>query len=326
MSRSKRRCGSKAVVQDCSLHSSCSNALFLIGVPRSGTTVFSEAISVHDELGWFSSYLEHIPSFPWIALLDRIAQIPVLDFYLRGKKRQGGGFASFFRWLLPYSDEVYSVWVRCCGEVFLRDYLLGKKASATQKVCMEKLVQTILRCHGKKQLFTKLTGPSRIFFIQSIFPRARFIHVIRDPRAVVSSLLKAAFWRNGGGLEKPWWENGLTTQDLEDWENEDRSAVALAAVQWRRVVETTWEERERIGLKRYVEVRYEDFVESPHKVLRGVFEAVGLDDSRRAHRYLDSVGRLSNMNCKYRKHLSRDDISLIERLTIETAQRAGYAF
>ncbi len=32
--------------------------IILIGMPRSGTTVLAETISIHKDLGWISKYLE----------------------------------------------------------------------------------------------------------------------------------------------------------------------------------------------------------------------------------------------------------------------------
>jgi len=46
----------------------------------------------------------------------------------------------------------------------------------------------------------------------------------------------------------------------------------------------------------FIEIRYEDFVEKPHKYLTEVFHKVDLEDSSEAHRYISSVGKLSNMN------------------------------
>ena len=298
----------------------------MVGMPRSGTTVLSEAISIHESLGWFSSFFEHVPFFPWIAVLDRVARSPSGRRWFFGKKRQDKTAESLFRWCLPYSDEVYSVWKRHFGKEFLEDYLVGRKTSAEQRYQFHYLISKILRYQGRKRFFTKNTGPTRLCFLNSVFPDAFFVHVIRDPRAVVNSLLNVSFWKEGGGHLKPWWKNGLTDRDLEDWENSGRSPVALAAIQWRRIVETAWEEKKAIGGDRYIEIRYEDFVETPHDVLKSVFVAVGLKDSQLAHRYLDSVGKLSSMNYKFRTGLCDSDIRLVEKLTGKTAEKAGYVF
>jgi hypothetical protein len=240
--------------------------VLMIGMPRSGTTVLSEAVSLHEELGWFSNYLSYFPFLPWVSLLDRISNLSV-----------AGG-------------------------------------------CIDK----VLTLQSKSRFFTKLTGPPRIFYLNSLFEGAFYVHVVRDPRAVVSSLIEAPFWKTRGGLVRPWWLKGLTKKDVDEWNRTGGSAVALNAIQWRRVVESTWEEKDLIPPERYLELRYEDFVEKPHRILRLIFERLQLKDSTEAHRYISTIGRIRNMNYKYKRHLTQNDISLVCEITSKTAEQAGY--
>ncbi|MDL1957456.1 MAG: sulfotransferase [Candidatus Desulfofervidus auxilii] len=299
--------------------------IFLIGMGRSGTTVLAEAISIHKDLGWISKYLEIFPWLPYLSFLNKLVDIPFLGVYLRGKKRQSKGLISFIRRFLPYCVENYNVWEKFCGKKFSFDYLAHQKASKAEKEAIIKYVRTLLRFQGKKRFFAKFTGPPRICFLQSIFPDAYFIHIIRDPRAVVNSLLKVKFWREGGGLERPWWQ-GLPEEYIKEWEKRNRSPVALAALQWKRVVSLTWEEKKYVQHGHFIEIRYEDFVEKPHEYLTEVFHKVGLEDSPEAHKYISSIGKLRNMNYKYKKDLSKEDIKLIEEITRDVANKAGYYF
>jgi len=300
--------------------------IFLIGMPRSGTSALAEAISLHEELGWFSNYLNRFSSLPWLAVLDRITNISSIGWHLRGQKKQNRSLKALIRRCLPYCSEANPVWFRHCGEKFLWEYLNKEKATAEELDNITSCITKVLQYQQKSRFFTKFTGPPRIHYLDSIFRDAYFIHVIRDPRAVVSSLFKATFWKEGGGLVRPWWRRGLTDNDIEQWEASDRSPVVLNAVQWRRVVELTWEEKESILSERYLEIRYEDFVEEPHEALSMVFEKVGLKDSNVSHRYVSSIGGLINMNYKYREHLRVEEIAMIEKITGQTAKRVGYDY
>ncbi len=297
----------------------------MMGTGRSGTSVLSEAISIHEDLAWISNYLNIFPDFPVLSVCNRLTGIPGVGVYLRGKKKQKKGILSSLRRYLPYSAESYPVWEFCLGEKFSKAYLVGEKATPAEIQRTTAYFQKILKYHGRKVLFAKYTGPPRMAFLSSIFPGAGFIHVIRDPRAVVSSLLKVGFWREGGGLVKPWWQGGLTQKDHEDWERCGKTPAALAAGQWRRIIELADEESRLLDGK-YFEIRYEDFMEDPQKMLSETFRCFGLSDDRRAHQYLDQAGKMRNVADKYIKYLSRPEIGVIQEITHDVAQRKGYIF
>ncbi len=299
--------------------------IFLIGMGRSGTTVLAEAISIHKDLAWISKYLNKIPFFPYISFLNKITDIPLIGVYLRRKKRQDKSSKYLFCRFFPYCIETYKIWQNLCGEKFSFDYLAHQKATEVEKEAVIKYVTKILKFQRKKRFFAKFTGPPRICFLQSIFPNAYFIHVIRDPRAVVNSLLKVRFWQEKGGLTKPFWK-GLPEEYLQEWERRDRSPIALAALQWKRVVALTWEEKQYVLPGHFIEVRYEDFVEKPHEYLTEIFHKLELEDSPEAHKYISSIGKLRNMNYKYKQNLSKKDIKIIEEITKDIANKVGYIF
>nr|WP_320016110.1 sulfotransferase [uncultured Desulfobacter sp.] len=300
--------------------------IFMIGMPRSGTTIISEAISLHPDLGWFSNYLGRYPNLPEVALLDRVTNHPFIGWRLRGKKNQSKGITSYLRRFFPHTDEAFSIWEKNCGKKFLWDYLIDQKASKKESVKAKDYISRILRYQNKQRFFTKLTGPPRITYLKSIFPDAIFVHVIRDPRAVVSSLKNVAFWKGGKGLIEPWWKNGLTKKDIDEWKNYGKTPAALSAVQWKRVIELTWEEKTALNPKQFIEIRYEDFVINPHGSVQNLFNKMKLTDSILAHQYLSSLGKARNMNYKFQKNLTDNEIQIIEKITKKTASKAGYIF
>ena len=125
----------------------------------------------------------------------------------------------------------------------------------------------LLRFQGRSRFVTKITGPPRIGYLTSVFPDAIFVHVVRDGRAVVNSLLNVDFWIEGGGYDRPWWRNGLQEGWETEWKSFGSSPISLAALQWRTIMEVTDWERRRISSNQYFEVRYEDFLADPHRTL-----------------------------------------------------------
>src|SRR5213078_3203453 len=84
----------------------------------------------------------------------------------------------------------------------------------------------------RHRLLVKITGWPRVGYLRAIFPDARFIHLIRDGRAVANSLIHTDFWRGWAGPSK-WQWGEMGAEHHEEWERHGRSFVALAGIQWK---------------------------------------------------------------------------------------------
>lgn len=296
--------------------------VFLIGMPRSGTTVIFEALAARRDLGWFSNLLRRVPSRPAISVLSRVTDLSL------GMRRSIGRSDQRKPWLERFRvgpDEAYPVWAHCCGTKFQFDYLLGVEASPAERERLRATVVDVLRYQSKPHFAAKLTGPGRIAYLSSIFPSARFVHIVRDGRAVVQSLMHIHFWRTRDRMNRPAWHGGLTERDLADWERYDRSPLALAAVQWRRVVESTRSEAVEKAPDRYAEVNYETFVSEPHRVLNEISRFYGLEPSVRAARFLRRRFELRDMNRLWQERFDRHEVAMLNALLGDTLETFGYA-
>ena len=298
--------------------------VFIIGFPRSGTTVLAEAIAAHKTFGWFSNYYNLIPEFPELSILNRVIELPGFGWKLRGKKKQNNNFFSTFRKLFPYSVEAYSVWEKHCGEKFLFDYLLNQTASSNEKREIEKAILKVLKFQGKSRFLAKITGPSRITYLKSIFDDAIFIHVLRDPKAVVSSLLKVDFWKRQMGLKKPWWRNGLSEESLTEWKRSGKDSIVLAAIQWREIIKYAWDEKSNIHSNDYFEIKYEEFVENPIETLKYIMKRLNLDYSKDIDRYIMTYGKVKDMNYKFKQNLQTSELKKIMQVAGIIANQVGY--
>ena len=121
-------------------------------------------------------------------------------------------------------------------------------------------------------------------------------------------------------------EASESTEDLEEWENHGKTPAALGAVQWKRVVELTWKEKELLKPTNYIEIRYEDFVMTAHDIMHELVTNIGLADSAEVHQYLSSFGEIKNMNYKFSHNLTDDEVNVIETITEKVAAKAGYSF
>lgn len=252
-----------------------SKPIFFIGNPRSGTTLIFEAFAKHPELAWLMNYSN---IFPKMTLLN--CSIPLLNnkfINLIGQKKQHNS-TSFLNKYMPRPDECYHFWAVHMPDVdFSRDFLLEKEANSETISHMNQIFSNICKYQNKERFTTKLTGPGRISFLNSLFPDAIFIHIVRDGRSVVQSLMKVGFWQDK--MHEPWFTNGLTKEDFKIWEESDKDPAILTTLLWNRIIETTQAEALKLDRphERYLEVKYEDFIKDPNKVVKEIFQFSDLE-------------------------------------------------
>ncbi len=290
-------------------------------MPRSGTTVIFEVFAARRDLAWLSQHLQRSPGIPALAALSRTAD---LTPSMRRSVSRSDQLRPWLERLRVGPVEAYDFWERCCGEKFRYDYLLGVEASPEESRCIRSAISRVTRFQGKPRFAAKITGPARIGYLSSIFGDARFVHVIRDGRAVVQSLMRVHFWRQRERMHKPAWRNGLAEVDLDDWERCERLPLALAAVQWRRVVQSTREEAAGLAPDRYAEVHYERFVSQPCEVLEAVASFCRLPQSARAEEFLEARFQLRDMNFQWQERFEAGEIAMLNDLIGSTLAELGY--
>ncbi len=176
-------------------------------------------------------------------------------------------------------------------------------------------VSRILWWQGRKRFTAKFTGPPRIDVLHACFPGATFVHVTRDPRAIVASLFDVDFWQ-ARGLDGPYWEDGFSSEDRRAWEAAGRSPAVLAALQWRRVILTARAEANRTAA-RLVEVRYEAFLRDPAAELGEVFRVAALSSDADLGNAIERAQIRQDRNERFRERLSPQDIAAIEAIAEE---------
>ncbi len=295
--------------------------IFMIGVPRSGTTIIFEALCRHELLAWLTNYSEKAPSLPALNLLRSIIDNRIFSIY--GQKKQHGSTIPWNRYL-PKPYESYAFWNHYARGNFAEDYLAGVKAEKAETERVRNAVQKIVKYQGKQRFTTKLTGPSRIEYLNSIFPDAIFVHVIRDGRAVVDSLLRVPFWKANGGYDHPYWQNGFPDQYYQEWEHSGKQKSVLAALQWRNIIERTREEAMELRQGRYHEVYYEDWVKNPITSVTKLLNCCDLDASSKVERYVNENQRLTNMNKNTYSTMNDEELLAVSQAMQPLLGELGY--
>jgi hypothetical protein len=211
--------------------------LFVVGCPRSGTTLLQRMLDNHPQLAvandshFIPRVVEDVP----------IGVDPLLTPGLVERVRT---YRRFYRLGLP--------------DVAVRR---AAREARTYREFVSALYSEYGRLRGKPFAGEKTPDYVRhLPRLHVLFPWARFVHIIRDGRDAALSILE-------------WARRDKGPSRFELWEEEP---VAVCALWWRWLVTTGRRDGRALGPARYREVRYEDLVARPETTLRELASFLGL--------------------------------------------------
>jgi hypothetical protein len=103
----------------------------------------------------------------------------------------------------------------------------------------------------------------RIPFIRAAFPEAKLVHIYRDGRDVACSLLAGVGGEDWRHLKPPDWARLFA----------DQEGIVRCAAAWRSVMEIILAD---LADTPHFSIRYEDLVERPNEIARGLFDYLSL--------------------------------------------------
>jgi len=250
-------------------------------------------------------------------------------------------------------DEINYIWRH--GNVrWPNDEFSIEHARPEVKAFIRRAFQKLAVSRGFTHVVEKTCANSlRVAFVNAVLPDAKFIHILRDGRDVVSSaqkrwtarldlpyvMAKARFvpvsdvpyyasrylWNriymlSSGEKRLAFW--GPRFRNLDD-ALKNHSLEEVCALQWMRCVEKAEDELGSIEPSRIHRVRYERFVSDPAAELTKIIAFLGLEKvSGPIERWVapvktDSVG-------KGRREMKSDRMLSVENLMQGTLERFGY--
>jgi omega-hydroxy-beta-dihydromenaquinone-9 sulfotransferase len=265
---------------------------------------------VHPQTMWLSGFAEEFPTHPeWNRRAVAAMNIGVLRRLLGKRIKPGENYGFWYTHAYGFAEPG-------------RD-LVAEDVTPRVRRQLHAVFERMLT-RRRNRILIKLTGWSRIGFLDEIFPDAQFIHIVRDGRAVASSYLHINEWQWRGWYGPYSWRYGpLSPEDQATWEASGKSFAALAGLQWRIHTRAIDAARGRIAPGRFLQVRYEDFCEQPLETCRRVVEFAGLERSPAFERHAATT-RITDMSNRYRKDLSPAQQALLTDLLREDLVKYGY--
>jgi hypothetical protein len=229
---------------------------FVVGAARSGTTLLQRMLDAH----------------PALAVVNETYWLPRRFWERAGLTREGLVTESLLPQLLE-SPKFARM------EVSEQDLvrLLGEEQPVRYERFVTRIFDLYAARRGKPLAGDKTPGyVRRMAQMHELWPRARFVHLIRDPRDVFLSMLE---WRNGA----------QTAGQYGTW---DMDPAVSTALYWRMSVGVGREVGQALGSGLYHEVRYEDLVACSERELERICAFLGLPYADAMTRYHEGKTRV----------------------------------
>ncbi len=254
--------------------------ILIVGAPGSGTTLLYQIICSHRDI----SYITHN--------------------MLRAGLRKHGRFVGDRRKALfilqniihrdpdstlPHEADIF--WMTHFRNYY--NYMTENDYTEEMADYFRKKVLQVQNLWGRPRFANKnLQNSFCVRLLNAIFPDAKFIHIIRDGRAVAFSILNKKL----DGATSPILLVGFK-DILGDKYQHKRSELYNYGLAWKEYV-TKAREASAVAQGRYYEVRYENLVREPHNEIRSIIDFCELDWYSK---FEEKIPLTRNMNEKWRQ-------------------------
>ena len=223
--------------------------ILIIGAPGSGTTLLYQSLCCHRDLAYITHNMLRAGIRKQGRLVgDRRKALFILQNLIHRDPAS----------ILPHEADAF--WMTYFGYY---DYRTENDYTEEMAAYFRKKVLQVQNLWGRSRFVNKnLQNSFRVRLLNSIFPDAKFIHIIRDGRAVAFSLLN----KKELGATSPILLVGFK-DILGDKYQSERSELYNHGLAWAEYV-TKAREASAFAQSRYYEVRYENLVREPHNELK----------------------------------------------------------
>lgn len=284
--------------------------VFIVGAGRSGSTLLMELLAEHRSISWLSPISHRWPDRTRLHRTAlELAGAPLVGRWVKGRF---GPREAYNFW------ESYSPGFRRPH----RDLVAGDVTESRRAALRAAIDES--RTPGRPTLVAKLTGWPRIGFLREIFPEARFVHLVRDGRAVAASYtrMQVDHWWGWRGPEN-WRFGPLSPAYQARWDATGQSYLALAGIQWMLILDAVAAARPALPSSTFLELRYEDLCADLPGQLRRLLDFASLPFEPAFERAL-AAHKVSERNDKWRADFTPAQQAMLTELLGEHLRERGY--
>ncbi len=288
--------------------------VFVLGTGRCGSTLVQEALARHPGAG----FLSNLEDRSRLGSLARRWNNPAYRLIPPALTRKGRvRFAP---------SEGYRVLDREVSPILSRPWRDLAAADVTPWLAARtrRFFERRATAQGRPVFLHKFTGWPRAGFLACILPGARFIHVVRDGRAVANSWLQMDWWEGFNGPDH-WQWGPLPETYRSEWEASAFSFPVLAAILWKLLIDAYDAAATALPRDRWLEVRYEDVITHPREAFASMLDFAGLQREAIFDRELERLSFDSGRADAFRQDLGPETVAALSRSVAAHLERLGYA-
>ena len=275
--------------------------ILIIGAPGSGTTLLYQTLCAHRDLAYITHNMLRAGLRKHGRLVgDRRKALFTLHNLIHRDPAS----------TLPHEADAF--WMTYFGYY---DYRTENDYTEEMAVYFRKKVTQVQDLWDRPRFVNKnLQNSFRVKLLNLVFPDAKFIHIIRDGRAVAFSLLN----KKDLGATSPILLVGFK-DILGDKYQHKRSELYNHGLAWKEYVRKA-REASAVAQGRYYEVRYENLVREPHEELRNIIDFCELEWYSK---FEEQIPHTQNMNEKWRQKATKDQHRDLEESTYDLRRTLG---
>jgi hypothetical protein len=276
--------------------------VFIIGLPRSGTTLLYNLLCAHEKSGFITNSMNAYPEAPctieWLRKkfsLNIEGERFFKDSIITDFSSPSEPILFWGKWAGREHDNLF--W----DEQRISDLAPGKPAEIYNDV------NKILSCFDEENLRFVCKYPvaqTELRLIQDLFPDAKFIHIIRDGRQVANSLIKLNKISNEQlvKINHPEIDSIVTyprVKNLVKYIDEyGVNDIRTTSKIWQESIDLVNATKE--DLNYFTEIKYEDLLINPEKEMDKIFDFCEMDKpdikNEKYKAEFSKIGKISHKN------------------------------